>query len=352
MACTRLSNKQFALVSAYMIGRGIEVRSYGTYDTIEEVTGRFAEFRGGCQLSLIAMELLPDVVMETLQKVVTASVSNKDVCWKGFITVTGEPKFSHINDVINISPEALWNPVYWWVLYHEIGHVIVEKISILLKTPGANTYQQNRGYDAENELVEYAAEIIGYELGFFGDYNLYLKLLWDYLSNLKNLEDIPLVTYAIRSFIVELYAGYFRSDIPNKISKTDFFNFDVLYEKFIDHLNAIEHLLGRQIFHGKQFIASQNIKIFSDLYLFCSYLFQDVKTFKLRPRNALLNTKNTKAVRDDLLNGRIWWDKIECPQAVLYHLFNNGNINFNTRMATLLSFWNQQTSKCSQGTAR
>ena len=201
---------QLAFVSGSALGKGIEVRSYGTYETIEEVTGRFAEFRGGCQVSLIAMELLPHTIMKKLNDlIIRENIESEDVSWQGFITVTGEPKFSHTNDVINVVTEALWGPQYWWALYHEIAHIIFEKIKPIVENRiSFRKYMANRDESAVDELTEFCAEAIGYELGFFGDYDLYLNLLWNYLANLEKLEQIPLPAYAIRTFFVELFVTF------------------------------------------------------------------------------------------------------------------------------------------------
>ena len=336
---------QLAFVSGNALGRGIEVRSYGTYETIEEVTGRFAEFRGGCQVSLIAMELLPYTIMKKLNALVNPSnKESEDLSWHGFITVTGEPKFSHINDVINVVTEALWSPQYWWAIYHEIAHIIFEKLRPIVENRiSFAKYMANRDDNAIDELIEFCAEAIGYELGFFGDYDLYLSRLWTYLANLEKLEQIPLAAYAIRTFFVELYSKHFRSSVKKVNIKEEFFDdLDLLYARFIEHMDKIEtDIVKRPLFEKKSFIAAYNVTKFRDLYSFYEDLSEDVKYLNLRPDKLHLKSKNTTAVIRSLIKGRIWWDQIDCPEAILFHLFNLKKIEFNTQMATISSFWNQ-----------
>jgi hypothetical protein len=328
------NNERFALVSGSVIRRGAELRSYGTYETIEEVTGRFSEFKGGCQLSLLAMELLPSIVLE-----------NIDIEWMGFITVAGEPKFSHINEVINVTPEALWNPQKWWALYHEIAHIIIERQSGIVgfEIPSIQDFLSTRDLSCYNDIIELSAEVIGFELGLFGNYELYFRLLWNYLNELDPFQEIPISSYAIRTFFIELFEGHFRTHTNiNKIRKTEFHSLDFLYNKFVSHMDRIEKTIGKKIFQDKYFIAAQNVKMFKDLYPFCEHLSKEMLNLKLRPSKRLINTNNTKSVVDSLINGRIWWDEINSPQAILSHLFKINDIKFNTRIATILSFWNQQ----------
>ncbi|RJO59866.1 hypothetical protein C4544_07565 [candidate division WS5 bacterium] len=335
----------FALVSGYLIRRGAEIRSLGTNDTIEESTGRFAEFKGGCQVSLLALDLLPTLIMEKL----SAVYRYVDLKWKGFITVSGEPKFIHINQVINVRPKALWDPTYWWALYHEIGHIIVEEIEPLVsKTyrPSIKSYLASRNEYAKHELYELYAEVIGYELGFFGDLELFLNLLWNLLVELKKYEKITIEEYAIRSFFVEIYNNNFGSNPKtSKLRKKDFDNLDLLYEKFLTHMIKIEKIVDADIFgNSKYFIAAQNVSKFRDLYPIFKDLADDIRALKLRPHKKLLTSDNTISIRNKLFEGHIWWDKIADPQAVLYHILNAKKVNFNTKMATIISFWNHRSN--------
>lgn len=303
------SNESFAIASGYVIGRGAELRSYGTYDTIEEVTGRFSEVKGGCHLSVLAMEVFPKKIIRD---------------WQGFITVTGEPKFSHIFQVINVTTESLWCPKKWWALYHEIAHVIIDNNKRLLDPDDLiiDNYLRSRdNKTAYEELIEITAEIIGFELGFFQDFNLFFELLWTYLIDLMPYYKVPLDHYAIRSFVLELFESHFRKNqLLKKITKEDWTNADCLYELFMKHMQHIESLFKVSFEENKTFIAANNVKKIRDLYPVCRKLAKDISDLEIIPSREHITFKNTDQVVHSILSGKIWWKDISSPQAVLYRL--------------------------------
>lgn len=339
----------FATVSTNVIRRGAEIRSYGTFETIEEVTGRFTEFRGGCQISILAIELLPTVILDNLNTVLKGSPNYRG--WHGFIAVSPEPMFSHVNEVLNVTPEALWDPQTWWALYHEIAHIIVEKLQYLIskENPSVKSYLSYRDDRFYDELIELCAELIGYELGFFEDYDLYLKLLWKYLIGLEKFEDLQIEEYVYRSFFIELFTEQYGSNSRlSKKEKKRFLDLDFLYHKFINHMLKIEGIINKakrskgHIFLDKSFVAAQNVKMFADLNAFCKDLSKYIRVLKLRPDRRLISSPNTTKIIKCLSKGEIWNGMIESPQAVLYHILKINNIAFNTRIATILSFRDQQ----------
>lgn len=325
------SNESFAIASGYVIGRGAELRSYGTYDTIEEVTGRFSEVKGGCHLSVLAMELFPKTIIND---------------WQGFITVTGEPKFSHIFQVINVTTESLWCPKKWWALYHEIAHVIIENNKHLLdrNDPIIDNYLRPRDdKTAYEELLEITAEIMGFELGFFQDFKLFFELLWTYLVDLVPYYNVPLEHYAIRSFILELFESHFRKNRQlHKITKEDWTNADCLYELFMKHMQRIESQFPKVSFeNNKTFIAANNVKKIRDIYPVCRKLAKDITDLEIIPSKEHIAFENTNQVVRSILLGRIWWNDISCPRAVLFRLLKTRNLKFNAEIATILSFWSK-----------
>nr|WP_320016070.1 hypothetical protein [uncultured Desulfobacter sp.] len=330
-------NHNFALASSFVIRRGAELRSYGTYDTIEEVTGRFSEFKGGCQTSLVAIELLPYFILETINQY-----------WYGFITVSGEPQFSHINEVLNVTSESIWNPQKWWAIYHEIGHIVTERIPTIAdeNLPAIKDYLSKSPLHEYDDVIEFSAEIIGFEIGFFGDFELYLKLLWTYLYELNQYQNYSFSKYAIRSFVIEIFEGRFRryANVP-RVTKHEFNQLDLLYSKFLSHMDKIETIVGEKIFPDKHFIAAENVKLLRDIYPFCAHLSKELSELKIRPMQDHLKSKNTKKIVSDLFQGKIWWEKIISPQAVLFHLLKKDRIEFNTKVSTVMSFWNQQSLK-------
>lgn len=333
----------FAQGARKVLLAGAELRSYGTYETIEEVTGRFSEFRGGCQLALLSMEFLPAYVLEKLE-----------IQWMGFI-ITGETKFFHINEVINVPNDALWNPQKWWALYHEIAHIIIDNVPDLVhyENPSIRQFLSNKDYPGFwfDLVIELTAEVVGFELGFFGNYDLFLKFLWEHLAAIDPYQRkrVPIATYAIRTFFTKIFEGHFRkySNIE-KVSKEDFTNFDFLYQKLIEHMDLIEKTIGGDLFANKHFIAGGNAKLFKELYPFALHLSKRISELNIRPDKRSLTLKNTKEVVKYLKDGRIWWKEILHPEAIIYHLLQT-HLDFKTRIASILTFWNQQMLRFGEG---
>ena len=317
---------------------GAELRSYGTHDTVEEVTGRFSEFRGGCQQALLAIEFLPTQILDRLK-----------IGWKGFV-VTGHHKFLHVNEVINVPTDALWNPQTWWALYHEIAHIVVENLGDFIDFPSIQQFLANKdNHDSWIRLVnEMAAEVIGFELGFFNDYALFLKLLWNHLVKVDPFqrEHIDIRGYFVRSFFPKIFKEHFKRVSKDKhVSKEQFNNLDFLFRELVSHMELIERSVGRTLFEHKHFLAAQNAPIFRELYPFACELYKKIANANLSPNMKARNYRNTREVFDSLKRGRIWLKRISCPEAVLYHLIQIPNPSFSTRVATILTFWNQQRNR-------
>ncbi len=332
------ATSEFALKAKEMLRVGAELRSCGTYETIEEVTGRFSEFRGGCQLSLLAVEFLPYYFLKKLK-----------IDWCGFI-VTGDPKYYHLNEVINVPTRALWAPEEWWALYHEIGHVFLNNTPEIVdrNAPAIQEYLTNKN-NIEKQLEflnELAAEVIGFELGFFGDFDFFLKLVWKHVSTIDAYQKnhVPLLYYAFRTFFVELFEAHFRkAPSINKVSKDDFLDFDFMYDSFLKHLIRIEKIDSKISFPDKALIAAEHHKTFVELYPYAKHLFKWIKGLPLLPKKATLTCNNTKEVTASLKKGEIWLKEIDSPEAILFELFSRKTpLPFKTQMATVLTFWNQQ----------
>ena len=140
-----------------LLGHGLELRSYGTYDNVERPYGRFAKLKGGVQRALMAMEFLPTKILDRAAEY-----------WYGFINAYEEPKFFQLHEVIYVPSESLWKPKTWWALYHETAHILIDRYDYLAseKVPCIKTFIAPRtGYLASLKFfTELAAEIIGYEL--------------------------------------------------------------------------------------------------------------------------------------------------------------------------------------------
>ena len=333
----------FAQGGREVIRRGAELRSYGTFETIEEVTGRFSELRGGCQLSLLAMEYLPSTILEKF-----------DIEWMGFI-ITGEANLFHINEVINVPNDFLWNPQSWWALYHEIAHVIIDNSPELINPniPSVIQFLSNKEYYGNwfDQLVEFTAEVIGFELGFFGDYDEFIKLLWNHLVKVDPFlgKSAAIENYARRTFFVKLFEGCFRrSSSVKTVSKKEFTSHAYLYKEFLIHLNEIERNLDKEIFYDRNFLAAENAVVFEESYPFASHLFGEIKKIKF-PTKKSLKTKNTNQIVESLSKGKIWTKEIHSAEAVLYCLLKStSTFTFSGRIATILTLWNQQMLRYSE----
>ena len=320
---------------------GAELRSYGTYDTIEEVTGRFSEFRGGCQQALLAIEFLPSHILERLK-----------IGWKGFVII-GYQKFFHVNEVINVPTEDLWNPQSWWPLFHEIAHIVIDNRSdwIDYNLPLVQQFLANKDFPESwfMLLIELVAEVIGFELGFFGDYRLFFEQLWNHLVKIEPFqrETVDIRAYVNRSFFAKIFEGHFRK-LRNleHITEEQFQNLDYLYKSLVTHMDLIEKTIGKDIFKkNKYFLAAENALIFKELYPYACYLYKEISKVDLRPNMKALTHKDTKEIVRNLREGRIWSKEIASPEAVLYRLMKGGTPALNVRVATILSFWNQQMGR-------
>jgi len=312
---------------------GAELRSYGTYGALEEVAGRFSKARGGAQRALLSLEFVPSYVLDRIGG-----------AWDGFV-ITGGGRFAHIGEVINVPTRALWKPQIWWALYHEVGHVLIDNWKDVLvsdKIPVVRQFLINKTDPNSwlRLLEELVAEVFGFELGFFGDFKLFMKRLWKYLVSLPPMSRKlnALQIYAFRTFFVSLFKEHFRA---GNVRKQEWQNADLLFEGFVDHMDWIETITGSQArFPDKYFIAAKNVEAFRELFAFAEYL--SVRMSELPPlgRNAAeTRSENTRAAVRDIMAGKVFWENIHSPEAVLYHLFKKERLGFPTSIATVLTFW-------------
>ena len=333
----------FAQGALEVLRHGAELRSYGTYETLEDISGRFSEFRGGCQQALLASEFLPSHILDRV-----------GIPWKGFV-VAGDKKFFNVNEVINIPTEALWNPQHWWALHHEIAHIIIKHPNhdwIRMDVPCIQVFLTKKSFPVAwiDLLSELAAECVGFELGFFANYDLFLDLLWKHLMKIDAFQKkhIPIESYVIRSFFVKLFEAHFRAikSLPF-VYKHEFVDVDYLYRALQDHMDVIEkRITHRKIFERRRFLAAENASYLKELYPFASYLSQKMSGIGLRPEATELDHINTKNVVKTLNEGRIYLEEdVLFPEAVLYHLVQDRTPKFAKRIATIVTFWKQQMSR-------
>lgn len=320
---------------------GSELRLCGTFQSIEEETGKFSEIQGGGQRALLALEYIPYRVLRRLKL---------RRPWSGFIVTSHNDKLMHINEVIQVPIYTLWKPQTWWTLYHEIAHIWID-ISpevVSFKVPAIEEFLVNKN-DPRNwlgKLMELAAEIIGFEIGFFGDYKLFFKLFWSHIRgidptqmNMFNFGD-----YAMRSFFTLLFhRGFGNSPTTAQITKKDFMNIDLLYQMLLNHLEKIETTFRKRL-PDKHFWAAEKAKQCSELYGFASHLAFHISKNRIRISKEHLNSKNTEDILQYLSKGRIWWGRVNSPEAVIYRILQLNDIDFKRAMATVITFWNKQVA--------
>lgn len=326
--------RELAHAAREVLKYGSELRSYGTFETIEEVTGKFSELRGGGQRALLAIEYLPRRILEDSQ-----------ILWKGFVISNPANKFLHINQVIQVPTDSLWKPQKWWALYHEIAHIFIDHHQDWVDYEHGPLHEfiaEKRFREAWIKLtMELAAEIIGFEMGFFGDYKLFFKLFWEHIEEIDT-NIFGFEHYALRSFFLELFLARFTEikEVP-EVSECEFRSIDFVYDKFVQHLDTIEGYTGR-CFPNKYVVAAENAKTVVELYSFAELLSAKILKSGLRISRQLLENRNTIQIVKKLKQGTVWWGHIDCPQAVMYHFLNPSKLSFRVRTAILLTFWYHQ----------
>lgn len=322
-----------------VIRSGTSLRSYGISNDQERVHGHFSEIRGGAQRALLAMEFIPEHVFYRLKSK-----------WYGFINVE-DPKFAHFNQIIICPTQTLWEPEQWWALYHEIGHILLEQVpwskndnseisSFLLNMPSPQIWH--------HFIIELYAEVIGYILGFFSNFDLYLEVLWEHLINIEpsQREFTPLWPYILRSYFVKLYEDCFRK---KSISEDNFQDEEWLYTGLLEHINNIHKIIEDARDwpeNDKLFLSANHCQTIKELFPLAKHLYlelkkeEDQKDISFSPPDGV-NSIGNRNVLDTIMGGKIYLDKIENPESLLFQIvLNRKKMNFQRRMAAVLTFWN------------
>lgn len=341
-----------------IIKKGIENRSFGTHGNIEEILhGRLTKLSGGFQRAIFAIEFIP------LHLLFRAGI-----LWNGFI-ILGDEKYFHFNQIIGIPEHALLNVNEWWPIYHEIAHMLIDctasKNSIQMqggknlthlissKSEAVSSFLTSRNVDTEwfKLLTEFAAEVIGFELGFFGDIELYLRLVW---TDLKKVADkgnkVIFQSYILRTFFLFLYHEHYRT---RSISKEQMSDEDFLYTMFLAHIADVEKISGVSC-ERKNFMAAYNAKTFFDLNQFIKsvndfindseYIFSSMYSREnvIRADKSSLNSDLTNEILSKIRAGKVWLNvnDVDFPyQAILYNIFKENLTDHKAQMAVILTFW-------------
>jgi hypothetical protein len=338
----------FAYQTNELLRKGAELRLYGTYGTIEENVGQFNKLRGGVHRSVDALGYL---VFKAIADVL-------DRKWQGFVTI-GNQQFSNIHEVIMVPQEAIWNPGSWWAINHEIAHIIIDNIQVKditdkfmgLMDPKLTELklfvtQKNYASDWIGLVNEMAAEYVGYELGFYTDYDLFLKKVWGYIKSLipKKSLAATLSMYAIRTYFVYFYERFFVGDGDRKLIG----DYNYIYGDIIEHIEKIEGIQedlncedAKKFYRDKYIVAAYYAPLFKELLPWLEKHFHPAMTdINCRRNKDELLDSNTRAVLLSLEEGIAWHDEIKYPEAVLCKLYQKKHLPFKLEIATILTFWN------------
>lgn len=347
--------EMFALSTSALLEEGVELRSYGTYGNIKKNFTRFTRLAGGVQRTILAMEFFPNYIFHKI-----------GFKWKGFIVVKS-PKFSHYCDVIMVPTESLWAPTRWWALYHEIAHIIIDRsdISSISHEPISNFLKNKNPQYVDvwySLLIEVLAEIIGFELGFFDDYDTFFEVVWDLLITLEPVQDKKkgLELYLARTFAVELYFRMFSPRSEKRIDEAYFKKFENIFTDFILHIDRVERHIKLLLspdkpaqdlpdffsFKDKKLFAALNVELFQELYEIFIYAHNCIQSFAdegrdIKPPYEDLSDKATLDACEGIFQGQVCWREISKPEALLYLLIKRRNsLDFRASMSTILTFWN------------
>lgn len=346
------SSVGFGLSAAESISLGCELRSYGIYGNLEGKFGRFIKLRGGVQRAIQALEFFPTHILNRCGL----------YPWAGFINVSEEPFFFQLNEIIYLPQDALWDPRIWATFWHEISHILIERDKEFISPEVSiiRAFLSNKINQAAwmKNLIELAADVIGYEIGFCQKYDLFLKTWWNYLIKTKSIQEayFPQEIYIFRTFFVELWDRLFnREGNGSSLSFIDIRNESLLYLQFTLHVDNIENITGIK-FKNKEFIISKNVPIIKSLEPYIRYI--HTKITQLETMNLTIRSKpewllkgESLEIAETLLSGRVYWNDIEYPEAVLCHILENYNKiigdakdnKFIFTIASILTFCNAQS---------
>jgi hypothetical protein len=335
------------------LSNGLELRSYGTYGHVERPYGRISKLKGGVHRALLALEYIPNSIIDR-------------ACphpWFGFINAYEDPKFATIQEVIYVPLEALWTPENWWALFHEAAHIIIDRNPRLVSENDPvikaflTSLDSRENYGAWLRFFnELAAEIIGFELGYFGDLEFFLKTLWPYLKeNASTYGDhTALEVYLFRTFSVEIWHNCYGVKSP-KVSIEKYLDNDFLYRNLLNHIKKVERLIGK--IETKNFTIASFMLYFKDFYQFIADFYDKIQHLEKKQQvqifhqNSWTEDHDVKNITNHLLEGNVYWGDIKYPEAVLYNVLKKkGKLRsegkrFPFAMATIITFWNAQMNR-------
>lgn len=277
--------------------------------------------------------------------------------WNGFINAT-DKKFFQINEVICVPVRRLWEPMSWWAVFHEIGHVLIDRNTfpfLNITHPAAQAFLVDKpSADMWGTLLgEFAAEVVGFELCFFNNYELFVNKLWSYLKEIiKTTKQFPMPTYLTRTFYVELWHKVNRIIESEKVPFLEAYQKVTedpvkLFEMFLAHVNKIEAIIGIPI-RNKHFLVAGNLKLFQNLNYISEELYKGICALQRKSndrfilhRSKHMSTLNVDEVINCFNNGQMYDGRIEYPEEIIYKLLLEGTgLGNKATLAMILTFWN------------
>ena len=353
-------------IAAKLIKEGIELRLHGIHGTMGEIALQLPPLRTGVHRILTAIETFTYLVIWNRFQLI----------WSGFVNASSERFFSSV-EIINMPYANLYTPTDWWGLYHEIGHIFIlanhDENFLTRNTPTVNFFlASTKGNQEEwlDLLHEVAAEIIGFELGFYNDFHLFSDCLWKYLKNIleeerdkddESLSERRLAEYFIRSFAVKLYNEFIRGAETDEIPV--FEGAHSMYPEFCAYIEDVyKNVLREKVSHSEVgFLAAKHSRTLVNMKKFLfhvrDYLEKNNENKRVWPlpqkcEVELSNEReptNTSMVVKSVLKGEVWSGPVNFPEAVLYLLMKHERnslsatkpLSSRQRIAMVLTLWNQ-----------
>lgn len=335
-----------ALKAIQSMSVGADIRSYGAFNSLEEVPGLLSTARGGVQQAIQAAELLVAHTYKT-----RVDCFGKGGVWDGFLIAQGDYPF-HLAEVISMPVGDLLNPHSWWTLYHETAHAIILGLELLSrdKAPANNFLRDKLEPGPWHELLEeLVAEVIGYEMGFYGDLELYSALYWKFLGSamamLRERKNMDL--YVLRAFFVQLYAEFaehFNKDPDTNWWPTE----DECFLRIVSHIEHVASLFAltgesfsKNLFAERYYLAANFLQTLFELQPICKYmceLRQSGKYCTTSGMNSELDNSTTILAYESIMKGDPYFDDLLYPSAVFYWILKNSPLALDQRMALIKSF--------------
>jgi hypothetical protein len=254
--------------------------------------------------------------------------------WNGFINIH-EKDFDQILDVIYVPKEALENPYVWWRIYKSVGRLFINSSDNIVYSdiPEVSDLTKH-GKDSAwfDLLIDIASEIIGFELCFFNDYDLFNK---NYIKYYLKEENEKIVEnywhHLLRLLVVNVWNEFFsirstkrdsQSEKKIEVSCLNRLLVEIINNVEVENIN-LKDRLSKTDYQGIIECVSVLIKYliylegeFSDLYS---------SEYNVFPQIDKLQHNDTQTIFSSIDRGDVYGGKIDCPEAIIYHILRSDN---------------------------